>query len=93
LAEQAPHLTSFVLAFSNQAAGQGASLDETKTKIIPILLQKYGTQFPPDFSKTVIANAFVNPTLANHALALLAAIISLREDLLSRRIRQSVLVI
>jgi cyclase len=41
---------------TSKAAGHGASLEETKTQIIPTLLQRYGTQFPPDFSKTVIAN-------------------------------------
>jgi cyclase len=41
---------------ASKAAGQGASLEETKTKLIPTLLQTYGAQFPPDFSKTVVAN-------------------------------------
>jgi glyoxylase-like metal-dependent hydrolase (beta-lactamase superfamily II) len=41
---------------TSKAAAQGASLEETKTQLIPTLLQRYGTQFPPDFSKTVIAN-------------------------------------
>jgi len=41
---------------TSKAVGKGASLDETKTQIIPVLLQKYGTQFPPDFPRTVIAN-------------------------------------
>ena len=41
---------------ASKAVGQGASLEETKTKLIPTLVQRYGTQFPPDFSKTVVAN-------------------------------------
>lgn len=39
-----------------KAAAHGVNLEETKTQVIPTLLQRYGTQFPPDFSKTVIAN-------------------------------------
>lgn len=41
---------------ASRAVGQGASLEETKTKLIPTLVQRYGTQFPPDFSKTVVGN-------------------------------------
>jgi cyclase len=41
---------------TSKAAGRGATLEETKSQVIPTLLQSYGTQFPPDFSKTVIAN-------------------------------------
>jgi glyoxylase-like metal-dependent hydrolase (beta-lactamase superfamily II) len=39
-----------------KAAARGASLEETKSQIIPTLLDKYGSQFSRDFSKTVIAN-------------------------------------
>src|SRR5579863_2768411 len=45
-----------LLEGTGNAASQGASLEEVKSQLIPNLLQKYGTQFPPDFSKTVIAN-------------------------------------
>ena len=45
-----------LLAETASAAAQGASLEETKSRIIPTLLDKYGSQFPRDFSKTVIAN-------------------------------------
>lgn len=45
-----------LLGETSKATSGGASLEETKTQIIPTLLQRYGTQFPPDFSKTVIAN-------------------------------------
>jgi len=45
-----------LLAETANAAAQGASLEETKSRLIPTLLQRYGTQFPPDFSKTLIAN-------------------------------------
>jgi len=41
---------------TSKAAGRGSTLEETKTQVIPTLLQSYGTQFPPDFSKTIIAN-------------------------------------
>jgi cyclase len=41
---------------TSKTAAQGASLEETKAQLIPTFLQRYGAQFPPDFSKTVIAN-------------------------------------
>jgi glyoxylase-like metal-dependent hydrolase (beta-lactamase superfamily II) len=45
-----------LLAETANAAAQGAGLEETKSRLIPTLLQRYGTQFPPDFSKTLISN-------------------------------------
>jgi hypothetical protein len=45
-----------LLAETADAAAQGASLDDIKGRVAPTLLAKYGTQFPTDFAKTVIAN-------------------------------------
>jgi cyclase len=45
-----------LLAETANAAGQGGTLEEVKSQIIPTLLSKYGAQFPPAFSKTVAAN-------------------------------------
>ncbi len=47
---------SDLLSETAAAAAQGANLDEVKNRVIPALLQKFGRQFPPDFSKTVVAN-------------------------------------
>jgi glyoxylase-like metal-dependent hydrolase (beta-lactamase superfamily II) len=38
------------------AAAQGANLDDVKSRVIPILLTRYGAQFPPDFAKTIVVN-------------------------------------
>jgi glyoxylase-like metal-dependent hydrolase (beta-lactamase superfamily II) len=45
-----------LLAEAAAVAARGASLEEAKSQLIPTLLQRYGTQSPPDFSKTVVAN-------------------------------------
>lgn len=45
-----------LLSETTRAAAQGANLEDVKNRIIPSLLQQFGTQFPADFSKTVVAN-------------------------------------
>jgi cyclase len=45
-----------LLAETANAAAQGASLEEVKSRVMPTLLDKYRAQFPPDFSKTVVLN-------------------------------------
>ena len=45
-----------LLAETAASATSGASLEDVKSRVIPVLLAKYGTQFPPDFSKTVVGN-------------------------------------
>ena len=45
-----------LLAETTDSAVRGASLEDVKTQVMPALLTKYGAQFPPDFSKTIVAN-------------------------------------
>lgn len=45
-----------LLAETTDAAVRGASLEDVKTQVMPALLTKYGAQFPPDFSKTIVGN-------------------------------------
>jgi glyoxylase-like metal-dependent hydrolase (beta-lactamase superfamily II) len=45
-----------LLSETATAAAQGASLEETKGRIMPALQEKYGTHFPRDFSRTIVAN-------------------------------------
>jgi cyclase len=45
-----------LLAETAKAAAQSASLEDVKSRVMPTLLDKYGSQFPPDFSTTVVAN-------------------------------------
>jgi hypothetical protein len=45
-----------LLAETSKAAAQSTSLEDVKSKVVPILLDKYGSQFSPDFAKTVVAN-------------------------------------
>lgn len=45
-----------LLAETAASAASGASLDDVKSHVIPVLLARYGTQFPSDFSKTIVGN-------------------------------------
>jgi glyoxylase-like metal-dependent hydrolase (beta-lactamase superfamily II) len=45
-----------LLAETSKAAAQSTNLEDVKTKVVPTLLAKYGSQFSPDFAKTVVAN-------------------------------------
>jgi glyoxylase-like metal-dependent hydrolase (beta-lactamase superfamily II) len=39
-----------------ESYARGASLDQTRKQLIPVLLAKYGGKFPPRFSDTVTSN-------------------------------------
>jgi glyoxylase-like metal-dependent hydrolase (beta-lactamase superfamily II) len=45
-----------LLQDASQSYASGASLDETRKQIIPVLLAKYGREFPPRFSETIVSN-------------------------------------
>ena len=45
-----------LLAETANAAARGASLEDVRTLVMPALLTKYRAQFPPDFTKTIVAN-------------------------------------
>jgi cyclase len=45
-----------LLAETAAAAATGASLEDVNNRVVPILLKKYSTQFPPAFSKAVVGN-------------------------------------
>jgi cyclase len=45
-----------LLTETASAAAQGVSLEAVKGRVMPILLAKYGSQFPPDFTLTIVDN-------------------------------------
>jgi hypothetical protein len=45
-----------LLAETAASVATGASLEDVKSRVMPVLLTKYGPQFPSDFSKTVVGN-------------------------------------
>jgi cyclase len=55
-AEVWQHYFADLLEGAAQSYAKGASLDETKKQLIPVLLAKYGEKFPKRFSETIISN-------------------------------------
>jgi glyoxylase-like metal-dependent hydrolase (beta-lactamase superfamily II) len=45
-----------LLQGASQAYARGASLDETKKQLVPVLLAKYESRFPKRFSETIVSN-------------------------------------
>jgi hypothetical protein len=50
------HYFADLLQGTSQAYASGASLDETRRRLIPILLAKYESKFPKRFSETIVSN-------------------------------------
>jgi cyclase len=45
-----------LLQDASESYANGASLDETRKKVVPALLARYGSKFPPRFSETITSN-------------------------------------